>query len=106
MNAVNCIRYLGMFSDKNVNWNQHVHNLSIQLSHANGILSKLRYNASLDTCLHVYYAIFFSYLTFGCTIWGLSCDENISKIEVLQRKCVHIMTFAPYDSHSIEIFMD
>ena len=37
---------------------------------------------------------------------GFTSEENISKIEVLQRKCVRIMTFAPYDSHSNEIFME
>ena len=58
LKPVEYIKYLGMFIDKKLNWNQHVHNLSIQLSRANGILSKLRYNASLDICLQVYYAIF------------------------------------------------
>ena len=106
LNLVDYIKYLGMFIDKNLNWNQHVHNLSIQLSRTNGILSRLRYNASLDICLQVYFAIFFSHLTFGCNLWGLTSEENISKIEVLQRKCVRIKTFSPYNSHSSEIFMD
>ena len=37
LNPVAYIKYLGMFIDKNLNWNQHVHILSIQLSRANGI---------------------------------------------------------------------
>ena len=60
---VDHMKYLGMFIDKNLNWNQHVHNLSKQISCANGILSKLRYNASLDISLEVYCALFFSYKT-------------------------------------------
>ena len=89
-----------------LNWNKHIHELSKKLSRANGILSKLRYNASLDTCLMVYYAIFFSHLTYGCNLWGLTSEENISKIEVLQKKCVRIMTFAPFNSHTNEIFIN
>ena len=69
-------------------------------------MSKLRYNASLDIFLEVYYAIFFSHLTYGCNLWGLTSEENISKIEVLQRKCIRIMTFAPYNSHSNDLFME
>ena len=38
-------------------------------------------------------------------MWGLTSEENISKIEVLQRKCVRIITFAPYNSHSNDIFL-
>ena len=106
LNPVDYIKYLGMFIDKNLNWNHHVHNLSIQLSRANGILSKLRYSASLDICLQVYYALFFSHMTYGCNLWGLTSEENISKIEVLQRKCIRIMTFAPYNSHSNDLFME
>ena len=53
LKPVEYIKYLGIFIDKNLNWNQHVHNLSILLSRANGILSKLRYNASLEICLQV-----------------------------------------------------
>ena len=50
--------------------------------------------------------ILFSHLTYGCNLWGLTSEENISKIEVLQRKCVRIMTFAEYNSPSNEIFME
>ena len=50
-------------------------------------------------CIQVYYAIFYSKLINGCNAWGLASDENIQSIEVLQRKCIRILTFAPYNSH-------
>ena len=70
------------------------------------MISKLRYNASLDTCLQVYYAIFYSHLGYGCNLWGLTSEENINKIEVLQKKCVRIMTFAPFNSQTNELFIN
>ena len=106
LNPVDHIKYLGMYIDKFLNWNQHVNNLSKQLSRANGVLSKLRYNASLDICLQVYYAIFFSYLIYGCNLWGLTTEENICKIEILQKKCIRIMTFAPFNSHTNDLFIE
>ena len=45
------VKYLGMFLDQFLNWNVHIDELSKKLSRANGILSKLRYNAPLDKCL-------------------------------------------------------
>ena len=95
-----------MFIDKFLNWNHHVNNLSKQLSRANGVLSKLRHNASLDICLQVYYGIFFSYLIYGCNLWGLTSEENICKIEVLQKKCVTIMSFAPFNAHTNDLFIE
>ena len=95
-----------MYIDKFLNWNHHIYETCKKLSRANGVLSKLRYNASLEMCLQVYYAIFFSHLTYGCNVWGLASEENINKIEVLQKKCVRIMSFAPFNSHTNELFIN
>ena len=99
LKPVNYIKYLGMYIDRYLTWDQHISELSKKLSQANGMLAKLRYNAPLNTCLEVYYAIFYSRLTYGCNVWGLASKKNISAIEVLQNKCIRIMTFAPFNSH-------
>ena len=80
--------------------------LSKKLSRANGILSKLCYNAPIATCLKVYYAIFYSHLIYGSNLWGLISDENLKMIEVLQKKCIRIMTFSDFNSHTNPIFID
>ena len=103
---VNHVKYLGMYIDKYLSWDVHIQELSKKLSRANGILSKLRYNAPLSTCLQVYYAIFYSNLIYGCNVWGLTTNENLDKIEVLQNKCVRILKFAPYNSHANSLFID
>ena len=83
---VDYVKYLGMYIDKYLSWNSHILQLCKKLSRANGILSKLRHNASIETCLDVYYAIFYSHLIYNCNVWGLTSEENIKKIEVLQKK--------------------
>ena len=107
LTPVDFIKYLGMYIDKYLNWNQHIHELSKKLSQANGILSKLRYNAAQEVCIQVYYALFYSNLIYGCNAWGLTSEENIKTIEVLQRKCIRILTFAKFNSHiPNETFID
>ena len=66
-----------MFIDNYLSWNYHILKLSKKLSRANGILSKLRHYASIEICLQVYYAIFYSQLIYGCNIWGLTSEENL-----------------------------
>ena len=102
---VDNIKYLGMYIDKYFSWNYHILQLSKKLSRAKGILSKLRHNAPIETCLQVYYAIFYSHLIYGCNIWGLT-EENLNKIEVLQKKCLRIMTFSTFNSHTNQLFID
>ena len=98
------IKYLGMYIDKYLSWNYHILQLSKKFS--NGILSKLRHNAPIETCLQVYYAIFYSHLIYGCNIWGLTTEENLNKMEVLQKKCLRIMTFSVFNSHTNQLFID
>ena len=105
LTPVDFIKYLGMYIDKHLNWNTHIDELCKKLSRANGIISKLRYNAPLDICKRVYYALFFSHLITGCNLWCLtSRSQNIARIERLQKKCVRIMTFAPFNAHTNPIF--
>ena len=106
LTPVDHVKYLGMYIDKNLKWDYHIKELSSKLNRANGILSKLRYNSSLEICLQVYYAIFYSYLIYGCNVWGFTSEENLDAIQVLQNKCIRIMTFAPYNSNVDQSFID
>ena len=100
---VDQIQYLGMYIDKYLSWNFHIQQLSKKLSRANGILSKLRHNVPIEACLQVYYAIFYSHLVYGCNVWGLTTEENFKKIEILQKKCVRIMSFSDFNSHTNQL---
>ena len=103
---VDYVKYLGMFIDKFLSWNFHVLQVSKKLSRANGILSKLCHHAPIEICLQVYYAIFYSHLIYGCNIWGLTSEENLKKIEILQKKCIRIMSFSDFRSQTNPIFMN
>ena len=106
LTPVDYIRYLGMYIDKFLDWNHHIEELGNKLSRANGILSKLRYNAVLEICKQVYYSIFYSHANYGCNVWGLTTNENIEVIEVLQKKCVRILSFAPFGAHTNQLFIN
>ena len=74
---VEYIKYLGMYIDKFLDWNLHITELGKKLGRANGILSKLRYNAPQNLCIQVYYAIFYSYLNIGCNVWGFTTEKYL-----------------------------
>ena len=106
LQPVDFVKYLGMFIDKFLNWNHHILELCKKLSRANEIISKLRCNNPLSTCIQVYYVLFYSHMSYGCNVWGLSSQDNIKRVEVLQKKCVRIMTFSEPNSHTDNIFND
>ena len=100
------LKYLGMFLDNHLTWEYHINQLSKKLSQANGILSILRHNAPRKTVLLVYHAIFYSHLNYGCSLWGLSYDKHVDIIRKLQKKCIRIITFSDFNSHTNTLFTD
>ena len=94
-----------MYIDKYLSRTFHIQQLSKKLSRANSILSKLRHSAPINTCLHVYCAIFYSHI-YGCSLWGLTTDENLNNIEILQKKYLRIMAFSNFNNHKNLLFID
>ena len=94
------VQYLGVYIDNFVSWDFHITLLSNKLSRANGIISKLRHFTTKETLLFVYYAIFYSHMTYGCLVWSLTTTKNIDSITILQKKSLRILNFAPINSHT------
>ena len=63
-------KYLGIIMDSNLNWKNHVHQISAKVSKRIGILSKLRYYLDRTILKQLYYAFLYPYLTYGLVVWG------------------------------------
>ena len=91
--------------DGKLNWNAHTNNIVSKLMRGNSILSKLRYHVNKEISRTIYFAIFHSCLTYVTTVWGQT--RILQKhITVLQKKALRIMSFAPFNSHSLSYFHD
>ena len=100
------VKYFGFYIDENSSRGTHINQLSKKLSRANGVLAKLRYFAPKKILLLVYYVIFYSQLLYGCPVWSLTTVNNINTIRGLQKKCIHIINNAPYNSHTNNLFKE
>ena len=54
---------------------------------------------------YIYLSIY-SHANYGCNVWGLTTNENIEKIEILQKKTVRILSFAPFRAHTNQLFIN
>ena len=66
------VKYLGLYIDNNLSWDHNTFQLSKKLSRTNGILCKLRHLTPKSTLISIYYSQFYSYLTYGCSVWSLT----------------------------------
>ena len=100
----NCIKYLGIMIDSNLNWKSQISCISKIIKRSIGILSKLRYYVDLSILIKLYYALIYPFLTYGIIIWGNTYPTTIQPLSVLQKKAVRIMTFSKFDEHSSPLF--
>ena len=96
----NCIKYLGIMIDSNLNWKSQISCISKIIKRSIGILSKLRYYVDLSILIKLYYALIYPFLIYGIIIWGNTYHTTIQPLSVLQKKAVRIMTFSKFDEHS------
>ena len=81
----------------------HVNHLRQKLVKANAMLCKFRHIVSVATIKSIYYAIFHSHLSYVCTAWGQNLNSK-HHINLLQKKAMRIISFAPFVAHTLTIF--
>ncbi len=62
-------KYLGMFIDSNLKWDDHIHNLIPNILAKIGILRSLRTIVPYDTLNQLYNVLVHPYLDYGHTIY-------------------------------------
>ena len=97
------VKYLGITIDEVLSWNKHIDNLSKKLARANGILSKLRHYSHGDSSCSLPLS-FQSYLLYGSLAWSFTNQGNIDCVTKMQKRCIRILTFAPFDAHTNPLF--
>ena len=97
------VKYLGVKTDANLTWQRHVNNLSIKLNRANALLFKMRKYVSLKILRSIYFAIFYTYLSYCCLVWAQNFS-TIQRILILQKKAVRTINFQPRNLHTSPLF--
>ena len=71
------IKYLGICTDKHLNWQPQTQHVNNKLAKNLGILSKLRYYIDLNILKQIYYALIYPYLSYGILAWGYASKTRL-----------------------------
>ena len=102
---IDCFKFLGIFIDKNLNFKNHIVNLNSRLSRTLGIFKRLRY-LPLDVLKTLYYALFYSKITYGIVIWGSCFKSYLYPLIIIQKKMIRLITNSDWMAHTMPIFKD
>ena len=71
------VRYLGVKTDQNLNWKDHINGIEVRLNRANALLFKIRNFVSIN---------------YANLVWAQN-SNTMSRILTLQKKAMRIITF-------------
>ena len=97
------VKYLGIKIDENLNWKQHIHDITIKLNRPNSLLFIIRNYVNKYILRTTYFALFDFHINYANLIWGQNLHA-VSRIVILQKKALRIMNFQSRDSHSSPLF--
>ena len=71
------VKYLDIKMDENLNWRQHIHDITIRLNRANALLFTIRNYVNKHILRTIYFTTFDSHINYANLIWGqnLNCCE-------------------------------
>ena len=58
------IKYLGMYIDKHITWEQQIKRVKAKISKNTGIINKLRYHLDLNTLKQLYYTLIYPFINY------------------------------------------
>ena len=97
------VKYLGIYIDRHLSWQQQEKDMHSRLSRAIGMLCKIRHFVKFETLRMIYYGIFSSILMYGSQIWG-QYDRIVEKLQILQNKALRIINFSPQRTSATPFF--
>ena len=98
-------KYLGVYFDKNLNWNAHIAYISQKISKACGAITKLRNCVDVETLREVYHALVHSYLRYGIIVWGSASAAAIKPLQILINRVIRVMCFAPLGRIDVDPYL-
>ena len=64
------VRYLGIKTDQNLNWKDHINKIAVKLNRTNALLFKMRNFANITILKTIYFAIFDSHINYANLVWA------------------------------------
>ena len=103
---VEVFKYLGVYLDNKLSWQEHIQNLQTKLAKFTGLVYRIRNFVPRKIVMMIYNALVASYLRYGIGAWG-SCSPHLrNTLQVAQNKTIRALLFLPYTSNVETCFSD
>ena len=86
------MKYLGVTTDRKLNWKSCFNAIATKLNRASGMLCIVRDFISANILKPIYYALFELHINYACIIWGQTIN-TVNRFYILQKKALGTINF-------------
>ncbi|CAH2096746.1 unnamed protein product [Euphydryas editha] len=102
--SVDCVKYLGILVDKNLNFKAHIGLLTGRIRKLMFLFKTLRSVANQIIVRKVYFALCLSVVTYCITTWGGAAKTNLKPLEVAHKGVLKVATFRPITFPTVQLY--
>ena len=104
INRINCSKFLGIFIDDELVWNQHIEYISKKVTSGLYAINSCKRFLSSSNLKLLYFSLVHTHLSYGTMIWGGTYKTHIHKLEIIQKKAIRSIYKANYNAHTSPLF--
>ncbi len=104
IHRVSCAKFLGVYIDDELQWDQHIQYVSSKLNSGSYALNSVKRALSTQNLKQLYYSIIHSHLTYAIILWGNAFKYKLKRIEVAQNKAIRNICNASYNAHTTILY--
>lgn len=97
-------KYLGVWFDHQLKWNEHINYICNKLSKASYIIRQSNMLFPRNILFELYYSLFYSHLTYGTIAWGNTTKHNINRLLIIQKRLIRSIYKANWLSPTAPLF--
>ena len=90
------IKFLGVILDENLTWNHHINEICSKLKGLFHIFYNIRNYLSKVNIKTIYYALVYSRIKYGITVYGQACKTKMQRIQTLQNQLLKVISGKDY----------
>lgn len=105
LEVVPSFKTLGVIFNEKMSWDDHVDYVITKLSQVIGIVYRNRHVLPTNVKITIYRSLFHSRLNYGILTWGSTTQENLRKLQVLQKSFLRIVERVPLLHSTSQFFL-
>ena len=89
-------KFLGVILDEKLTWNNHINELCSKLKRLFHIFYNIRNYLLKDNIKTIYFALVYSRIKYGISVYGQACESKLKRIQTLQNQLLKVLSSKNY----------